>query len=76
VARAGETAAFGLRMNAGWLFDEFRRISGADLREEWTTEMDQLVKLDYARRDETGFQLTPQGLRYADWAAELFLRAD
>jgi hypothetical protein len=46
------------------------------LREEWTTEMDQLVKLDYARRDETGFQLTPQGLRYADWAAELFLRAD
>lgn len=76
LARAGETAAFGLRMNAGWRFEEFRRISGADLREDWTTEMDQLVKLDYARRDDAGFQLTPMGLRYADWAAELFLRVE
>ncbi|HXE41789.1 MAG TPA: radical SAM family heme chaperone HemW, partial [Candidatus Baltobacteraceae bacterium] len=29
--RAGETAAFGLRMNAGWPFDEFKRATNFDL---------------------------------------------
>jgi oxygen-independent coproporphyrinogen III oxidase len=72
--RAGETAAFGLRMNAGWPFEEFRRTTNFDLRDEWNSEMNQLVQRDWAMRDENRFQLTPQGLRFADAAAELFLR--
>src|SRR5262249_55183255 len=33
--RAGETAAFGLRMSAGWPFEEFKSTTGYDLRREW-----------------------------------------
>ena len=72
--RAGETAAFGLRMNAGWPFEEFRRTTSFDLREEWKSEMEELVQKNWAARDENRFQLTAQGLRFADAAAELFLR--
>jgi oxygen-independent coproporphyrinogen-3 oxidase len=72
--RAGETAAFGLRMNAGWPFEEFRRTTNFDLREGWNSEMEQLVQRNWGTRDENHFQLTPQGLRFADSAAELFLR--
>lgn len=72
--RAGETAAFGLRMNAGWPFEEFRRATSFDLRDEWKTEMEELVQKNWAARDENRFQLTSTGLRFADAAAELFLR--
>lgn len=72
--RAGETAAFGLRMNAGWPFEEFRQATSFDLREEWNSEMEELVQKNWAARDENRFQLTPEGLRFADAAAELFLR--
>ena len=72
--RAGETAAFGLRMNAGWPFEEFRRVTDFDLRKEWGSEMDELIGRNWGARDETHFQLTPQGLRFADSAAEMFLR--
>lgn len=72
--RAGETAAFGLRMNAGWPFEEFRRATSFDLREEWISEMEELIQKNWAARDENRFQLTQQGLRFADAAAELFLR--
>jgi oxygen-independent coproporphyrinogen-3 oxidase len=72
--RAGETAAFGLRMNAGWPFEEFHRTTNFDLRNEWNSEMDELIGRNWGVRDETRFQLTPQGLRFADSAAELFLR--
>jgi oxygen-independent coproporphyrinogen-3 oxidase len=72
--RAGETAAFGLRMNAGWPFEEFKRTTNFDLRKEWGSEMDELIGRDWAARDETRFQLTPKGLRFADSAAEMFLR--
>jgi oxygen-independent coproporphyrinogen-3 oxidase len=72
--RAGETAAFGLRMNAGWPFDQFQRVTGFDLRDEWSAEMNQLVERGWGRRDPRRFQLTQQGLRFADAAAELFLR--
>src|SRR5580698_2852704 len=34
LARAGETAAFGLRLVAGWPFEEFQRATGQDLRRE------------------------------------------
>lgn len=72
--RAGETAAFGLRMNAGWPFEEFKRTTGFDLQSEWQSEMDQLTGRGWAERDAETFHLTRQGLRFADAAAELFLR--
>jgi oxygen-independent coproporphyrinogen-3 oxidase len=72
--RAGETAAFGLRMNVGWPFEEFRRATNFDLRDEWSVEMNQLAERGWAARDAEKFQLTPRGLRFADSAAELFLR--
>ena len=74
IKRAGETAAFGLRMNTGWAFDPFQQTTGFDLRREWKAEIDQLVERGWGRRDDGGFRLTPEGLRFADAAAELFLR--
>jgi len=76
LARAGETAAFGLRMVAGWPFDEFQRVTGFDLRREWAAEMQQLVQRGWGLREPSGFRLTAAGLRFADAAAELFLRPD
>ena len=72
--RAGETAAFGLRMNAGWPFEEFCRATNFDLRDEWNSEMEQLAGRGWGKMSPENFQLTPQGLRFADTAAELFLR--
>jgi oxygen-independent coproporphyrinogen-3 oxidase len=72
--RAGEIAAFGLRMNAGWPFDEFLRTTHFDLRNEWDSEMNQLAERGWAVRETGRFYLTAQGLRFADAAAEMFLR--
>jgi oxygen-independent coproporphyrinogen-3 oxidase len=72
--RAGETAAFGLRMNSGWQFDEFKRTTNFDLHLEWNSEMNQLAGRGWGKISSENFQLTPQGLRFADSAAELFLR--
>jgi oxygen-independent coproporphyrinogen III oxidase len=74
LARAGETAAFGLRMVAGWPFEDFQRATGHDLRREWAAEMKQLAERGWGRIAPERFQLTPQGLRFADAAAEMFLR--
>ena len=74
LARAGETAAFGLRMVAGWPFEEFRCVTGYDLRNEWAGDMNRLVEQSWGRISPDRFQLTHQGLRFADAAAELFLR--
>src|SRR5208283_1158026 len=43
LARAGETAAFGLRMVAGWPFEDFLRTTGHDLRREWAGDMQRLT---------------------------------
>ncbi len=72
--RAGETAAFGLRMVAGWPFEEFQRATSFDLRDEWSAEMEQLTARGWASRSPHQFRLTREGLRFADAAAELFLR--
>jgi len=72
--RAGEIAAFGLRMNAGWPFDEFQRVTGLNLQNEWGSEMEQLTARGWAVHSGDGFRLTHQGLRFADAAAEMFLR--
>ena len=74
LARAGETAAFGLRMVAGWPFGDFRRTTHYDLRDEWAADMDSLVRRGWASRSPEQFRLTSEGLRFADAAAELFLR--
>jgi oxygen-independent coproporphyrinogen-3 oxidase len=74
LARAGETAAFGLRMAAGWPFEQFRQVTGFDLRREWAQDMNQLEEQGRGRILPDRFQLTRQGLRFADAAAQLFLR--
>src|SRR2546425_6497457 len=75
LARAGETAAFGLRMNAGWPFEEFQGATGYDLRQEWSAEMNQLVSQGLGKIETDRVRLTRQGLRFADAAAEQFLRS-
>jgi oxygen-independent coproporphyrinogen-3 oxidase len=74
LARAGETAAFGLRMVAGWPLDEFRRVTGHDLAGEWAGDIEELTRQGWGRLGADRFQLTPTGLRFADAAAQLFLR--
>ena len=74
LARAGETAAFGLRMVAGWPFEQFQTITGHDLRRDWAADMEQLVRQGWGRLSPQTFRLTSQGLRFADAAAQLFLR--
>src|SRR5262245_38680577 len=71
LSRAGETAAFGLRMTAGWPFAEFERATGYDLRVDWSAEIDDLARRGWGRLSPDRFQLTSQGLRFADAAAEL-----
>jgi oxygen-independent coproporphyrinogen III oxidase len=74
LARAGETAAFGLRMVMGWPFQQFQETTGYDLRQEWAQEMTELEQQGHGRILPDRFQLTPLGLRFADAAAQLFLR--
>jgi oxygen-independent coproporphyrinogen-3 oxidase len=74
LARAGETAAFGLRMNTGLDFEEFQQLTGNDLRQEWQQDMVNLVERGWGTLASDRFRLTRQGLRFADAAAEMFLR--
>ncbi len=74
LARAGEMAAFGLRMNAGWPFEEFRKRTGVELREEWRTDLDTLIARGWAEETPEVFRLNRTGLRFADAAAEQLLR--
>jgi coproporphyrinogen III oxidase-like Fe-S oxidoreductase len=74
LARAGETAAFGLRMVAGWPFEQFHQVTGYDLRREWAEDMNQLVREGRGLILPDRFHLTREGLRFADAAAQLFLR--
>ena len=55
-------------------FDQFREVTGHDLRGEWAADMDQLQHQGWGRILPDRFQLTPQGLRFADAAAQCFLR--
>jgi len=75
LGRAGELAAFGLRMNAGWPLAEFRRRTGFDLPVEWRQEIQRLISLGYGALQPGRFHLTKTGMKYADWAAEEFLRS-
>ncbi|HXG48762.1 MAG TPA: radical SAM family heme chaperone HemW [Methylomirabilota bacterium] len=74
LGRAGEIAAFGLRMPAGWPFATFAAVTGFDLRNEWRESMAALVSRGWAVQDDHHFALTPTGLRFADDAGAEFLR--
>lgn len=74
LARAGEIAAFGLRMNTGWGFAEFQHATGFDLREHWQADMASLVSKGWACLSADRFYLNRAGLRFADAAAEAFLK--
>ncbi len=49
-------------------------MTGHDLRGEWQDEMAKLTQQGWGQILPDRFQLTPQGLRFADAAAEMFLR--
>jgi len=74
LGRAGEIAAFGLRLTAGWPLTLFEARTGFDLRVHWRTEIDALCARGDAVLEPDRFKLTAQGLRFADLAAEMFLR--
>jgi oxygen-independent coproporphyrinogen-3 oxidase len=73
--RAGEIAAFGLRMNAGWPLEQFQRRTGYELRSEWKAEIDRMVESGYGELSPDRFHLTEKGLRFADWVGSEFLRS-
>ncbi len=75
LARAGEIAAFGLRMTSGWPLEQFQRRTGFDLRQEWKPEIDRMMQLGYGELNQQRFYLTNKGLRFADWVGSEFLRS-
>lgn len=76
ISRAGELAAFGLRMNAGWRYSEFEKRTGFDLRTEWAEDLRALEACGWAEIGAERFRLTRQGLRFADSAAVRMLRPE
>jgi oxygen-independent coproporphyrinogen-3 oxidase len=72
--RAGEIAAFGLRMNAGWPLERFQRVTGFDLKMNWEREIGELIERGWAVLEPDRFRLTQTGLRFADTAAQEFQR--
>ena len=76
LARAGELAAFGLRMNAGWRYSEFQERTGFDLRQEWAEDLKALDGCGWGERGDDRFRLNRQGLRFADAAAMKMLRPE
>lgn len=74
--RAGELAAFGLRMNSGWPWTAFQEATGFDLRVGWADEMAALEAKGWGVREPDRFRLTPVGLRFADAAGAEFLRSE
>ena len=76
LASAGETAAFGLRMNAGWPFDVFTQVTGHDLRIDWVGDMQRAVDAGWGVQTAERFYLTRKGLRFADVIAEWFIRLE
>ena len=75
LARAGEIAAFGLRMNAGWPLVQFQQRTGFNLTQEWAPEIQRMIQMGYGKLDGQRFQLTSQGLRFASWVGSEFLRS-
>jgi coproporphyrinogen III oxidase-like Fe-S oxidoreductase len=59
---------------AGWPFEQFRKVTGHDLRQGWAAEISELTRQGWGQLSADRFQLTTEGLRFADAAAELFLK--
>jgi oxygen-independent coproporphyrinogen-3 oxidase len=76
LARAGEIAAFGLRMNTGWPFELFRAVTGFDLETDWSADIHACVDRGWGVATPEGFRLTRLGLRFADAVAGEFLRPE
>ena len=75
MSRHASCGPFGLRMVAGWPFRTFAEVTGFDLRDEWAADMADLVRRGWGRLSEDHFQLTEEGLRFADATAQAFLRS-
>ncbi len=73
LSRAGEIAAFGLRMNTGWNFDVYRQRTGFDFEMLWKEEMERLEAGRLGVRGTNTFRLTRRGMRFADAIGERFL---
>lgn len=76
LARAAEIAGFGFRMNIGWGYEEFREVTGVDLRQLWAAELAWLEQLGWGESAGRRFRLTAEGLRFADQVIERFLRIE
>ncbi|MBN8246271.1 MAG: radical SAM family heme chaperone HemW [Verrucomicrobia bacterium] len=76
LARAGELAAFGLRMTAGWPYAEFRERTGFDLRETFAGDLAELARRGWGEDTGEAFRLTRHGLRFADAAGACLLRTE
>jgi coproporphyrinogen III oxidase-like Fe-S oxidoreductase len=63
-------------MTAGWPLARFQERTGFVLQQEWRAEIARMQKLGYGQLDSERFQLTRQGLRYADWIGGEFLRSE
>jgi oxygen-independent coproporphyrinogen III oxidase len=73
LARAGEIAAFGLRMNAGWNLDLYRQRTGFDFEMLWRPVMKDLECRKMAVLEPGRFRLTREGMRFADAIGSEFL---
>ncbi len=71
---ACETAAFGLRMNAGWPLSLFKETTGFTLEKNWAPEIHQLQARGWAEMSEDRLKLTRSGLRFADAAGAILLK--
>lgn len=76
LARAGEIAGVGLRLSRGWRFDEFYQATGFRLEEQWPEEMERICLRGDGEFFEGGFRLNRKGLRFADLAAEDFIKLE
>ena len=75
-ARAGELAAFALRMNEGIVATAFERQTGFRLDQLWPEALSDLVRQKLVEWDGTRLRLTPRGRQLADTVAEAFIIVD
>ena len=63
-------------MSRGWRFDEFYQATGFRLEEQWPEEMERICLRGDGEFFEGGFRLNRKGLRFADLAAEDFIKLE
>lgn len=75
-ARAGELAAFALRMNEGISAAAFERQTGFRLEQLWPDALPELAAQKLLEWDDERLRLTPRGRLLADTVAEAFIIVD